>query len=91
MAAQIPKGPDPAMIYPTHYDRLSRADPEAADGAPTPFWHVNAAGRDTSRYVPLRSHTFAKAEEHNTAQHGQLKGHMHTQGRQPHRQAAKCC
>jgi len=32
-----------------------------------------------------------KAEEHNTAQHGQLKGHMHTQGRQPHRQAAKCC
>jgi hypothetical protein len=69
MAAQIPKGPDPAMIYPTHYDRLSRADPEAADGAPTPFWHVNAAGRDTSRYVPLRSHTFAKSRraQHSTA------------------------
>ena len=70
LAAKLPNGPDPAMIYPMHCDRLSRVDPEAADGAPAPFWHVNAAWTDTlCEYVCLKSHTSAKAEEHSTAQH----------------------
>ena len=79
------------MIYPTHFNRPSRTDPEAANSAAAPFWRVNAVGMATPCCMPLTSHTFAVAEEHSTAQHGQLQGHMHTQGRQPHRQTAKCC
>ena len=78
MAVEIPKGPDPAVICRTHHDRLSRADPHAAHGAPASFWPVSAVGIAASCCLPLASHTLAVAEDHSPAQHGQPKGHMHT-------------